>query len=88
MKLQTMRIKSLFITQNKLFVGGLPHGVTEEEFKQYFSQYGFIDDSIVMHDKSSGKPRGFGFVTFKDESSIDLVLMDKSKHKLKNKWIE
>jgi RNA recognition motif-containing protein len=28
----------------KIFVGGLPHGISEPEFKQYFSQYGEIED--------------------------------------------
>jgi RNA recognition motif-containing protein len=28
----------------KIFVGGLPHGITEPEFTQYFSQYGEIED--------------------------------------------
>ena len=29
---------------NKIFVGGLPHGLTEKEFKQYFAQFGTIED--------------------------------------------
>ena len=28
----------------KIFVGGLPHGLTESEFRQYFSKYGEIED--------------------------------------------
>lgn len=28
----------------KLFVGGLPHGITEAEFRAYFSQYGELED--------------------------------------------
>lgn len=72
----------------KIFVGGLPHGISEPEFKQYFSQYGEIEDWVVMYDRGTKKPRGFGFVTYADERSIDLVLRDKYQHKIKNKWIE
>lgn len=72
----------------KIFVGGLPHGISEPEFKQYFSQYGEIEDWVVMYDRGTKKPRGFGFVTYSDERSIDLVLRDKYQHKINNKWIE
>lgn len=72
----------------KIFVGGLPHGLTEDEFRRYFTQYGEIEDCVVMYDRNTGKPRGFGFITYKDEASIDLVIRDKYKHKIHNKWIE
>lgn len=81
----------------KIFVGGLPHGVTEDgvtlsvtetEFTQYFAQYGEIEDSVIIHDRETGKPRGFGFVTYKTEQSVDFVLRDKMKHKIKGKWVE
>lgn len=81
----------------KIFVGGLPHGVTENgatlsiteaEFNQYFSQYGEIEDSVIIHDRDTGKPRGFGFVTYKTEASVDFVLRDKHKHKIKGKWVD
>lgn len=72
----------------KIFVGGLPHGLSEEEFQAYFEKYGEIEDCVVMYDRATGKPRGFGFVTYKDERSIDLVLRNKAQHKIHNKWIE
>lgn len=72
----------------KIFVGGLPHGLTDQEFRQYFAQYGEIEDCVVMYDRATGKPRGFGFITYKDERSIDAVLRDKFRHKIQNKWVE
>jgi hypothetical protein len=50
----------------KLFVGGLPSNVTEEEFREFFEQYGAVADSIVMFDRDTHRSRGFGFVTFED----------------------
>ena len=47
----------------KIFVGGLPHSTTDNEFRSYFSQFGTITDYQVMRDRGSGRPRGFGFVS-------------------------
>lgn len=45
-----------------------------ETFSNYFSKYGEITDSVIMLDKQSGRPRGFGFVTFVDSAVVDKVL--------------
>lgn len=45
-----------------------------ETFANYFSKYGEITDSVIMIDKHSGRPRGFGFVTFADQAVADKVL--------------
>lgn len=45
-----------------------------ESFANYFSKYGEIIDSVIMIDKHSGRPRGFGFVTFADPAVADTVL--------------
>lgn len=58
----------------KLFVGGIAWETTEESFSNYFSNYGEITDSVIMMDKLSGRPRGFGFVTFADHAVADKVL--------------
>ncbi|GAV90834.1 RRM_1 domain-containing protein/RRM_6 domain-containing protein, partial [Cephalotus follicularis] len=58
----------------KLFVGGISWETTEEAFASYFSKYGEITDSVIMRDKHTGRPRGFGFVTFADLAVADKVL--------------
>jgi len=51
----------------KLFVGGIHHEVTAEQFKEYFSKFGEIEDIILMKDSSNPSGhRGYGFVEFKD----------------------
>ncbi|KAI6671767.1 hypothetical protein NL676_006652 [Syzygium grande] len=61
-------------SSRKLFVGGISWETTEDRFTNYFSKYGEIADSVIMTDKYSGRPRGFGFVTFADSSVADKVL--------------
>ncbi|XP_059318633.1 heterogeneous nuclear ribonucleoprotein 1-like [Lycium ferocissimum] len=71
----------------KIFVGGLPSSLTEEEFCQYFQSYGNVTDKVIMFDPNTGRPRGFGFITFDSEDAADKVL-HKNFHELKNKLVE
>ncbi|XP_027163364.1 heterogeneous nuclear ribonucleoprotein 1-like [Coffea eugenioides] len=71
----------------KIFVGGLPSTLTEGEFVQYFENYGDIADAVIMFDQSTGRSRGFGFITFDAEDAVDRVL-NKTFHELNNKLVE
>jgi len=46
----------------KIYVGNLPHEVTEEELRQEFATFGGVTSANIIKDKYSGRPRGFGFV--------------------------
>ena len=59
---------------SKIFVGGVSQDATEQDFKEYFMQYGRVVDATLMIDKDTGRPRGFGFVTFDNESAVDATL--------------
>ena len=37
-------------------------------------QFGPVDDAVVMLDHENRRPRGFGFVTFANEDTVDDVL--------------
>ena len=63
--------------QGKLFVGGISWETDEEKLKEYFGQYGDVYQANIMRDKTTGRPRGFGFVLFSDPSVVDRVLQDK-----------
>lgn len=71
----------------KIFVGGLSANLTEEEFRSYFEKFGRITDVVVMHDNMTHRPRGFGFITFDTEDSVEEV-MQKNFHELTGKLVE
>lgn len=75
------------IRTKKIFVGGLPPTLTEEKFRQYFESYGHVTDVVVMYDQNTGRPRGFGFISFDTEDAVDRVL-HKSFHDLNGKQVE
>ena len=45
----------------KLFVGGLPYSVTDEQLQEMFSKFGSILSASVITDRYSGQSKGFGF---------------------------
>ncbi|KAK1314921.1 Heterogeneous nuclear ribonucleoprotein 1 [Acorus calamus] len=63
--------------QGKLFIGGISWETTEEKLKEYFGKYGEVVQTIIMRDKLTGRPRGFGFVGFADPAVLDRILEDK-----------
>ena len=49
----------------KLFVAGLPDSVTEDVLREIFEATGgSVTDVSLPRDRATGRPRGFGFVTF------------------------
>ena len=50
-------------TWTKLFVGGLPYHTTDKSLREHFEVYGEIEEAVVITDRSTGKSRGYGFVS-------------------------
>lgn len=46
------------------------------QFNKYFGKYGEITDSVIMKDRRTGQPRGFGFVTYADPAVVDKVIQE------------
>ncbi|PIZ62554.1 RNA-binding protein [Candidatus Roizmanbacteria bacterium CG_4_10_14_0_2_um_filter_39_13] len=60
--------------KNKLFVGGLPWSINNETFAQLFAKFGEIVEAVVITDRDTGRSKGFGFVTFKNEEDAQKAL--------------
>ncbi|KAL2317867.1 hypothetical protein Fmac_031743 [Flemingia macrophylla] len=80
-------INSEMIRRKKIFVGGLPSGISEDEFKEYFERFGTITDVVVMRHSVTNRPRGFGFITFHSEKSVEDVMVN-SFYDLNGKQVE
>ncbi|KAK4399138.1 Heterogeneous nuclear ribonucleoprotein 1 [Sesamum angolense] len=51
-------------------------GASPDTFVKYFGKYGEITDSVIMKDRHTGRPRGFGFITYADPSVVDTVIAE------------
>jgi RNA recognition motif-containing protein len=55
----------------RLFVGGLPWSVTDQELEKLFSEYGQVASANVITDKFTGRSKGFGFVEYANDEDAD-----------------
>jgi RNA recognition motif-containing protein len=75
------------IKAKKIFVGGLHGDASTEVMREYFSQFGEIEDVISMNDNPNHK-RGFGYVTFKYQDAVERVVRNPTAHELCGKTVE
>ena len=52
----------------RLFVGNLSYEATEAELRQHFSTIGPVSYCYLPTDRETGRPRGFAFVEYADDS--------------------
>ncbi|XP_032829677.1 DAZ-associated protein 1 isoform X1 [Petromyzon marinus] len=55
----------------KIFVGGIPHNCGDMELREYFKRFGMVTEVVMIYDQLKQRPRGFGFISFEDEQSVD-----------------
>merc|ERR1719285_625749 len=75
------------LSEVKLFVGGLARDLDNDQLVSVFSQYGAVQDCVIMKDGATGISRGFGFITFVEPSSVEEVLKN-PKFEISGKIIE
>ena len=52
-------------------------------FRNYFGE---VEDSVVMRDKDTGRPREFGFSDFQSEDTADKALENFDSNYINGKW--
>lgn len=63
----------------KIFVRGLGWETNTDSLKGVFSQFGELEEGVVIMDKNTGKSRGYGFVTFRHMDGALKALKEPSK---------
>ena len=58
----------------KLFVGSLSWNTDDHGLQEAFAAFGEVTEAKVITDRETGRSRGFGFVTFADESVVSAAM--------------
>ncbi|XP_076048623.1 uncharacterized protein LOC143029683 isoform X2 [Oratosquilla oratoria] len=74
-------------THTRIFIGGLPQDVKEDDLETYFTHFGRVTCINIMYDKTSGRHRGFAFIDFNDYDPVDKVLLTRN-HSIKGRPID
>ena len=59
---------------NKIFIGNLAWSVRDSELYEAFSQFGKIEECVVILERHTGRSRGFGFVTYSDSAAAETAV--------------
>ncbi|KAK4754115.1 hypothetical protein SAY87_002219 [Trapa incisa] len=72
--------------ERKLVVLGIPWDIDTQGLREYMCKFGELDDCIVMKDRTTGRSRGFGYVTFTTDEDAKNALS--SDHFLGERMLE
>ena len=71
-----------------IYVGNLDWGVTEDDLKTAFEEFGAVESAKIITDRYSGKSRGFGFVEMSDEAEAKAAIEALNSKDLKGRAIK
>ncbi|HEX2535656.1 MAG TPA: RNA-binding protein, partial [Chitinophagaceae bacterium] len=59
-----------------IYVSNLSFNVTDEDLREFFTEYGEVTSAKVITDKFTGKSRGFGFVEMSDNEAASKAIAE------------
>ncbi len=59
---------------SKMYVGNLSFDASEADVRELFSQHGTVTDIHVPTDRTTGRMRGFAFVTLDSKEAMDAAI--------------
>jgi RNA recognition motif-containing protein len=71
-----------------IYVGNLPHDLTEEELRQEFAAFGEVTSVNIIKDKHGGQSRGFGFVEMSSNTEAEAAITGLKGKTLKERTMD
>jgi RNA recognition motif-containing protein len=59
--------------EKTIYVGNLPFSSSETEIHDLFSQHGTVFSVKMIHDRETGRPRGYGFVAMEEAAALAAI---------------
>lgn len=82
-----VKVKEGRVMSQKIYVGNLSYGSTEESLSALFGNYGEVISAIVIKDKFSNRSKGFGFVEMADESAAQNAINELNEKEFEGRRI-
>lgn len=58
----------------KLFVGGLPYRMADDDLRELFAPHGTVESARVITDRETGRSKGFGFVEYASDAEAEAAI--------------
>lgn len=62
------------MAQTKIFIGNLSFNTDQSALSALFGSIGQVEEVSIPTDRETGRPRGFGFVTFESQQEAQKAL--------------
>lgn len=70
-----------------IYVGNLQYGVTEDELKELFEEFGEVMSVKIITDKYSGRSKGYGFVEMSNNNEAKKAIENLNEKDLRGRNI-
>lgn len=60
--------------KRRMFIGNIPSGVTDEELREKFREYGRVETGYLIKDHRTGLNTNFGYILFKKIETLKMVI--------------
>ncbi|MCA9782558.1 MAG: RNA-binding protein [Calditrichaeota bacterium] len=70
-----------------IYVGNLPYGISEDELRDAFAEYGEVTRASIIMDRETGRSKGFGFVEMSNKAEADAAINALNETALKGRNI-
>jgi RNA recognition motif-containing protein len=70
-----------------IYVGNLQYGVTEDELKELFEEFGEVMSVKIITDKYSGRSKGYGFVEMSNNTEAKKAIENLNEKDLRGRNI-
>lgn len=57
-----------------IYIGNLDYGVTEDDLRDAFGEFGEVSSANIISDKFTGRSKGFGFVEMSNDDEANQAI--------------
>lgn len=71
----------------KLFVGGIPYSVTNQQLQEMFAKFGTVISAQIVMDKFTNQSKGFAFIEMQDDNEAQIAIKELDGYALEGRKI-